>query len=92
MLVFEGGAQLASPVTPAHEFKLFDVVITEAIWKDNNERHRLVETFARRVCLIACAALNARCNMIIHFGVDDGGRVRGVAVESYGLVSILAIP
>ncbi len=87
--VREDGEQLGtSSLAVVHEFIQFSqfALITDALWSNEKERRELVEAFVRSVCRNACAALNARCNMTIHFGVDNGGHIRGIGFQSYLLV------
>ena len=83
--VFEGGSP--SLDTVCHEFKeMSNVKLTReteadpALWND------AVAAFVRKIMVNACAALNARINFTIHFGVTDSGEIRGVLVEDLKLV------
>ena len=87
MAAFECGPQ-PSLLTRAIEFKAFDTLdITEAVLTDKAKKSEFIRVFViDRVIKYACAAINARVNMVLYFGVADDGRVVGVKVESFELV------
>ena len=83
--VFEGaGVSSASDV--AHEFKEMNICLSEAVFYNDVEWKRLVQAFMVRINDNVCAALNARTNMTLHFGVNDNGTILGIVVEEFYLV------
>ncbi len=64
-----------------------DIEITEEKWNNPAERARLVTAFLKRILDNACAALNARTNMILYFGVKDDGTILGIRIKDYSLVT-----
>ena len=71
----------------AFEFKALNVYLTWELWKNEQEKAKLIEAFIKRVVENACAALNARTKMTIYFGVQDNGLITGVRIEDIILVS-----
>ncbi len=84
--VFEGAGGLAFLDDVAHEFKEMNVALTSGRLAVEAEWKRLVAAFTRRILENACAALNARCNMTLHLGIKDNGKIMGLLVERYDLV------
>ncbi len=83
--MFEGGGGVATLEDVAHEFKVMDLILN-AEQLQREKWKLLVKAFVKRVMENACAALNGRCNMTIHFGVKDDGNVLGILVERYDIV------
>ena len=76
----ESGGQVSPLLRPAVEYKTADFPITREVLKE--QRQRLIEVILyKRVLIYACAAINARVNMIIYLGVRDDGTVVGVEIE-----------
>ncbi len=72
----------------AREFKALNITITMEKWNNEQERSRLVSAFLKRILSNACAALNARTNMILYLGVKDDGTITGIQINDPSLVSI----
>ncbi len=86
----ESGPDAASEgKVPAVDYKEFNTVLTWSRLRDPEERKIIARGFVDNIVEYACAALNARCNFTLYFGVDNRGRVTGIEVESYDLVSNL---
>ncbi len=68
---------------PNHDFKRLDVTIDMDLFRpDTEEKRRLVAAFVTRILENACAALNARENFTLHFGIEDrSGRILGLIVK-----------
>ena len=84
----ESGVNLADCKVPAHEYKRWNKRLTMAIRDDPDLWKAYVSNFMDKLLASACAAMNARTNLTIHFGVDDQGNVHGVPVEGLSLVLV----
>ena len=86
---FESGGTAASLAIVAIELKEIAWRLTREEWANSEQKQKYVLTFMSRLLRNACAAINARCNMTIYFGVKDDGRVAGIFIESLELVHAL---
>ncbi len=85
LTLFEGGG-VADVLSVCVEYKEFDFAMTRENVKEDSS---LVFKFMKKLAENICAALNARQNMTVYFGVvDSGGRVKGIEVEDFTLVTI----
>ncbi len=67
------------------EYKLMNVELTEETWDAN--RGRIGNQFLAKILPTICAVLNARWTTTIHLGVTDGGQIKGLIIEPFGIVS-----
>ncbi len=81
--VVEGAGGMHTGLAICREFKALEVTLT---WENVKEGSDVVVAFMKRLAENVCAALNARQNMTVYFGVVDEGRVVGIEVEAYELV------
>ena len=77
----ESGANLADYRVPGHEHKRWNNELTERLVKDEAKWRKYVRDFMLKLLKAACAAINARINLTIHYGVDNDGKVHGAPVE-----------
>ncbi len=84
LTIFECGGDSTSA---AEEFKEF-TSITRAAFSDPERKNTIQARFVNTVLGYACAALNARTNLTLRFGVQDDGHVVGIKVEDYSFVSV----
>ena len=88
MAFSEGGLDLSSIASIAHECKVLDVYITEAMYNDPVQWQKMLKAFEERFEDNALSAMNARVNMTIHCGINDDMKVIGIRVEKYYLVGL----
>ena len=80
--MLESGGQVFSLLRPAVEYKEFGWAITRELLDDKEQKQQLIKVLLyKRVLVYACAAINARVNMVIYLGVQDDGTIVGVEIK-----------